>query len=250
MKILCVSDQIDPLVYSTNAKERFQNIDLVLCAGDLPSDYIDFIVSTLNKPTYFIFGNHNLSEFGFYHKQKKQNGPHPTWDIQESVLDMSGSFGAIYAGFKVLKNKRLPVSGKKGKKRPLLIAGASGSIRYNNGLNQYTDRQMFLKLLALVPNLLFNKLRYGTYLDIFLTHASPRHIHDREDPCHKGFACFNWFIKKFQPSYLVHGHIHLYDMNSPRTTQVGKTAVVNAYSYTILTLDEEQTKSAKEDKHE
>ena len=71
MKILCVSDQIDPLVYSSLAKERFASVDAILCAGDLPSDYIDFIVSTLNKPAFFIFGNHNLTEFRYYHKQKK-----------------------------------------------------------------------------------------------------------------------------------------------------------------------------------
>ena len=239
MKILCVSDQIDPLVYSTQAKERFSDIDLVLCAGDLPSDYIDFIVSTLNKPTYFIFGNHNLTEFSYYHKQKKHTGPHPTWEEEHGVLDMGGSFGAIYAGFKVLSDRKLRIQLKNGKSRPLLLAGASGSIRYNKGLNQYTDRQMSLKLMRLIPRLLFNRIRYGTYLDVFLTHASPRHIHDKEDPCHKGFDCFNTFIKRFQPTFLVHGHIHLYDMNSPRVTKVGKTTVVNAYSHTILELKDE-----------
>lgn len=239
MKILCVSDQIDPLVYSTGAKERFSDIDLILCAGDLPSDYIDFIVSTLNKQTYFIFGNHNLSEFGYYHKQhKKQGGSQSAWQDERSAIDLKGSFGAIYAGFRILKDKKLLVALPGGKKRPLLIAGASGSIRYNNGLNQYTNRQMFIKLLALVPRLLYNRVRYGTYLDIFLTHASPRHIHDKEDPCHKGFECFNWFIRRFQPTYLVHGHIHLYDMNTPRVTKVGRTTVVNAYSHTILELGE------------
>ncbi|MBR1722006.1 MAG: metallophosphoesterase, partial [Treponema sp.] len=214
MKILCVSDQIDPLVYSTGAKERFSDIDLILCAGDLPSDYIDFIVSTLNKQTYFIFGNHNLTEFGYYHKQKAQKGPHPTWD-DHPLMEFQNSHGAIYAGFKVLKDKHFKIRRQNGKLRPLLIAGASGSIKYNNGLCQYTNMQMFLFLIALTPKLIFNRIRYGTYLDIFLTHASPRHIHDKEDPCHKGFECFNWFIKRFQPTYLVHGHIHLYDMNTP-----------------------------------
>lgn len=236
MKILCVSDQIDPLVYSTQAKERFADIDLILCAGDLPSDYIDFIVSTLNKPTYFIFGNHNLSEFGYYHRRRRQAGAHPVWQEEHGALDMGGSHGAVYAGFRSLKDEHLRVMLPNGKTRPLLIAGASGSLRYNNGLNQYTDRQMFLRLLTVLPGLLWNRIRYGAYLDIFLTHASPRHIHDKEDPCHKGFECFNTFIKRFRPTFLVHGHIHLYDMNSPRVTKVDKTTVVNAFSHIILSL--------------
>ena len=33
MKILCVSDQIDPLIYNQNARKNFPDIDLILCAG-------------------------------------------------------------------------------------------------------------------------------------------------------------------------------------------------------------------------
>ncbi|MGL4985675.1 MAG: metallophosphoesterase, partial [Treponemataceae bacterium] len=153
MRILCVSDQIDPLVYSNAAKERFKDIDLILCAGDLPMEYVDFIVSTLNKPTYFIFGNHNLTEFKYYHHGEQANG------------DLSSCHGATYAGFKVLKTQNL------------LIAGSSGSLEYNKGLNQYSDKIMFFLLLKMVPRLLYNKLRYKRYIDIFLTHAPPQGIH-------------------------------------------------------------------------
>lgn len=241
MKILCVSDQLDPLVYSTTAKERFSDVDAVLCAGDLPSDYIDFIVSTLNKPTFFVFGNHNLTEFSYYHRRASaSHGAHPTFQKEYSTYDLSHEHGAVYAGFKTVKERSLSVTTITGRKTPLLLAGASGSMRYNNGLCQYTDRQMFFHLLALAPALLWNKIRYGRYLDIFLTHASPRHIHDREDACHKGFDCFNWFIKHFKPTYLVHGHIHLYDMNTPRFTVSDKTTVVNAFSHCIIELKGER----------
>ena len=65
MKILCVSDMIDPLIYNQNASSFFSDVDMILCAGDLPMDYVDFIVSIFNKPTFFIFGNHNLNEFHY-----------------------------------------------------------------------------------------------------------------------------------------------------------------------------------------
>ena len=45
MKILCISDQIDPLIYSVNIKERYQDVDLVISAGDLPMEYLEFIKS-------------------------------------------------------------------------------------------------------------------------------------------------------------------------------------------------------------
>ena len=226
MKILCVSDMIDPLIYNQNASSLFSDIDMILCAGDLPMDYVDFIVSMFNKPTYFIFGNHNLNEFHYYHSSAHAPA--------EKRGETHGH-GAAYCGFRVIRDKTLsfadPVTGKK---TPLLIAGVSGSRKYNNGLNQYSEGEMKRRLIGMIPSLLWNKLRYGRYLDIFLTHASPRGIHDKEDPCHVGFECFNWFIKKFSPVYLVHGHIHLYDIRDRRVTESGATTVVNAYAHCLI----------------
>ena len=218
MKLLCVSDQIDPYVYNSAAKERFGDVDAVLSAGDLPDEYLDFISGALNKPVFFVFGNHNLKSFLHYHG-----------------LPLKGEFrmenefpatGATYIGFKCLKADKM------------LIAGASGCIRYNNGPCQYTERQMAFKLLRLVPRLILNKLRYGRYLDVFITHAAPLGIHDKADPCHKGFKCFLKFMHVFKPKYLLHGHIHLYDLQAERVTQFESTTVINVYSrYVIETGD-------------
>ena len=239
MKILCVSDYVDPLIYNQNVKQVFSDVDLVLCAGDLPLDYVDFIVTMLNKPVYFIFGNHNLNDFAYYHKSAASENP----DFR-TMNNGNYGHGGIYAGFKVLKDDSLAYTDPRtGKKTPLLIAGVSGSLMYNKGLNQYTERQMKLKLLLMVPALIKNKIKYGRYLDILLTHASPRHIHDKEDPCHKGFECFNWFISKFKPAYLIHGHIHLYDAREKRITQVGETTVLNAYAH--WTIEYPQTEHNK-----
>ena len=231
MKILCLSDYVDPLIYNQNIREVFGDVDLVLCAGDLPLDYVDFVVTMLNKPTYFIFGNHNLKDFAYYHKAARYS----TQAIQSNYKQVTFGHGGIYAGFKVFEDTSFEITDPAtGKKTPLLIAGVSGSVEYNKGLNQYTEGQMKRKLRQMIPSLIKNKIKYGRYLDILLTHASPRHIHDKEDPCHKGFECFNWFIKKFKPVYLIHGHIHLYDMREERVTVSENTTVVNAYAHWII----------------
>lgn len=233
MKILCVSDYVDPLIYNQNVKEIFPDIDAIICAGDLPMDYIDFIVSVFNKPTYFIFGNHNLKDFGFYHKIDSPQGE------QQYMERKHHGSGAKYMGFKTSVENIFTIKDSvTGKERPLLMAGVSGSLKYNNGLCQYSDFEMKLKLIKMIPKLLKNKKKYGTYLDIFLTHATPRHIHDHEDPCHKGFECFNWFIEKFKPTYMIHGHIHLYDMREERIGVYNNTTVINAYAHHILEIPE------------
>ena len=98
--------------------------------------------------------------------------------------------------------------------------------------------------------LIKNKIKYGRYLDILLTHASPRHIHDKEDPCHKGFECFNWFIKKFKPAYLIHGHIHLYDLRETRVTQSEDTTVVNAYAHWLIEFPKPKDQTQNEGKND
>ncbi len=172
MKILCLSDYVDPLIYNQNLRQTFGDVDLVLCAGDLPLDYVDFVVTMLNKPTYFIFGNHNLNDFSYYHKSMT-NLP----EAQNSETNRENfGHGGTYAGFKVFRDNSLSyIDPATGKRTPLLLAGVSGSLLYNKGLNQYTEKQMKGKLLKMVPALIKNKLKYGRYIDILLTHASPRH---------------------------------------------------------------------------
>lgn len=253
MKILCVSDQIDPLVYSSSAKERFADVDVVLCAGDLAMEYVDFIVSTLNKPTYFVFGNHNLKEFHFYHPSAQRLNNSATYEVGHYTC----SHGARYLGFcchtekSIFKNASLQrqdastngnahkksAKKTKAKKDVLLLAGASGSMLYNKGLCQYSDNDMFCKLFLMVPRLLFNKIKYGRYLDIFLTHSPPLNIHDKKDLCHKGFKCYRWFLSTFKPRYMIHGHIHLYDIHDTRVSQFEETTIINAFSHYILEFD-------------
>ncbi|GHV91559.1 metallophosphoesterase [Spirochaetia bacterium] len=232
MKILCISDQIDPLVYTNTIKERFGDVDLILSAGDLPMDYLDFIVSSLNKPLLFVFGNHNLNELKYYTQKE------PFIPVIDGRIDYHSS-GATH------------ISGRVVREGGLIIAGLGGSMRYNRGENQFTDFQMKLEILKLVPALVFNRIFRGRYLDILLTHASPRGIHDKEDKCHWGFKSFLWFMRKFKPKYLIHGHIHLYDLADVRLTQYEKTQVINAYSQYIIDtgargMDDEGTlKNAK-----
>ncbi len=220
MKILCVSDHIDPLVYSNSIKERFGDVKLVIGAGDLDLDYYGFIVSSLNVPLCFVFGNHNLKKIQDYRKEYRTN---PAWD---SPYSLPQTYGSTYVGGKVVKVKHL------------LIAGLGGSMKYNAGPNQFSNTGMMLYSLRILPRLLFNRIVYGRFLDILVTHAPPEGIHDRDDPCHRGFRFFRTFIRLFKPRYLVHGHVHLYDLNASRETLVDSTRVVNAYDHHVIEIED------------
>ncbi|MDR2481928.1 MAG: metallophosphoesterase [Spirochaetaceae bacterium] len=220
MKILCISDEIASVIYSNLIKERFSDIDFVLAAGDLPLDYLEFIVSTLNKPLLFVFGNHNLGDFHFYKK-----GGYAPFELNLPKYFSAGGAGAIHIGSKVVKEEQL------------IFAGLGGSMRYNNGENQFTNLKMKFEMVKIIPRLFWNKFRYGRYLDILLTHAPPKGIHDKEDICHRGFSEFLWFMRFFKPKYLVHGHIHLFDNYTERKTRYYTTQVVNAFNHCIIEID-------------
>ena len=217
MRVLAVADHVDPLVYSPAIKERFPDIDLVLGAGDLPMDYYDYIVSCLNRPLVFVFGNHNLRHLEFFRGKT-------------DALTAAGAYP--HAG-----SRRMPggiyVDRKVRKIRGLLIAGLVGSPWYNGGPNQFTENQMKWTLWKLQPLLWWNR-----GVDIVISHAPPRLVHDAEDRCHRGFKSFHALIRRFSPSYFIHGHIHArFNDPSERMTIINQTKVVNSYGHYLFEID-------------
>lgn len=114
----------------------------------------------------------------------------------------------------------------------VVLAGFSGSRWYNGGINQYSEKEM---------NRSIQKMRFQFWrskgVDIVVTHAPPRYIHDAEDLCHRGFRSFSRFIDKYKPRYFLHGHIHThFDDDSERITSINSTSVINCYGYYVLEI--------------
>ncbi len=209
MLFLTVSDEVVPAIYSLNIKERFHGIDVVLGCGDLPPYYLEFIVTMLAKPCFYIDGNHNAVEY-------TEEGPELLAPRGCTLLEGRST---CYAD--------------------LLIAGLGGCLRYNQEAGaQYTEAQMMARVWKLAPRLLLNRLRYGRYLDIMLTHAPPLGIHNGPDRPHRGFQAFLRLMDLFQPRYLIHGHIHRsYGFSAVTETRYKRTLVLNTAGYRLLTVD-------------
>ncbi len=201
MKILAVSDRIDPLVYSDFCKERFKDIECIISCGDLPEHYLDFIVTNLNVPLFFVHGNH----------------------------DPSGGKGILAGGVNL--DERVIIY------KGIIIAGLEGSCWYNGGIHQYTEREMYFKYLRLLPALWWCKIRHKRFLDILVTHAPPQGVHEGSDIAHRGFSTFTHIIKKYQPRYHLHGHVHIYDHNQGRKEQFFNTQIINCYNYRIIEIN-------------
>lgn len=181
--------------------------------------YYDFIMSNLNKPLYFVFGNHHLDDYSHYDKKHGVDA-----DPFQTQAAQFKNTGAAYIECKIAKQTNM------------LLLGLGGCMRYNKGKNQFTEYGMLLKIITILPALVYNRLRYGRFLDILITHAPPYNIHDLQDVCHQGFRVFRWFMKIFKPKYLIHGHVHLYENTKNRVTRYRDTQVINAYDHFILEI--------------
>ncbi len=200
MKILSVSDYVEPILYDRFEPKRFKGVELILSCGDLPPEYLRFLSNALRVPLFYVHGNHDIRQTS-----------KPSGDCR--------NIHARLVQFKGIK-----------------ILGLEGSYWYNGGPHQYTENEMRRIVWKLRPKIW---LKGG--IDMVITHAPPLHIHDQEDPCHRGFRIFRWLIKRYAPDYFVHGHIHFDSSDtSKRQTTVNGTRVINSCGYHLFEIEHEQ----------
>jgi hypothetical protein len=210
MKILAVSDEVVDFLYSPRIKIDYSDVELILSCGDLPLDYLEFMANTLEVPLYFVWGNHDVGT---------------ERHLPNLCLPLDGR--TVTLPFGIGKNNPSPFT--------LLLAGLGGSIRYKpTGKNQYTQKEMFLRAMGLVPGFLHNHHHFGRYVDIFISHSPPYHIHDQEDRAHTGLKAFVPILDLFQPEWHLHGHISIYEPDSKRISQYGKTKIININPFRII----------------
>ncbi|GAC1433386.1 MAG: metallophosphoesterase [Chloroflexota bacterium] len=229
MRILAVGDVEEPLLHEHFRPERWQGentIDLLISCGDLPAEYLDFLITVFRVPGYFVAGNHDM---------EYMTNPPPGWDN----LD-----GRVVAH------------------RGIRLAGFAGCMRYGNRDDpfQLTEREMARKALFMRPSLWRSR-----GVDLVISHAAPPicpvaylpcrdpvggarpcahpdlpgHLEtcpDAPDLCHHGFLTFRTVIQRYQPRFWLHGHNHLSYARTQRVHHVNTTQVINVYGHTIIDI--------------
>ena len=120
--------------------------------------------------------------------------------------------------------------------RGLRILGLGGCVWYRPGAHQYTEREMRKR----IRKLRWEIAKYGG-VDIVVTHAPPRNLGDDNDPAHWGFEALLELLDKYNPQYLIHGHVHSnYGMSRSRIHTRGSSTIINAFErYTLDIPDRE-----------
>jgi Icc-related predicted phosphoesterase len=187
--ILAIADEVHPALYDHFEPERWRDIDLILSAGDVPPDYLDVLATGLNVPILYVRGNHD----GDYARTS-------------------------YQGFENVHGRIVQVHG-------LRIVGFEGSMRYNDGPCQLTEREM-----SRIVNWTRLKALWQGKPDIVLAHAPLAGFNDGTDTCHRGFACYRRAIRSWKPAFFVHGHTHSH-YGRELVGRLDDTTVINAFGF-------------------
>lgn len=106
MKILVLADQPSKWLWDFYEEGKLSGIDLILSCGDLPAEYLSFLVTFSNCPLLYVSGNHD-------HYDRKP--PEGCICVEDQIYE--------YEGIRIL--------------------GLGGCMRYMPGRsNQYTEKEM------------------------------------------------------------------------------------------------------------
>jgi hypothetical protein len=221
-RILAIADIVDESIGPASIASIRPS--LVVSCGDLPADYLEYVVTIANVPLLWVPGNHDPDHRG---------RPEAT-----TPLVLPGQMQPVGWGFWEDASAGPPgctaIDGEVVQEAGLLVGGLGGSIRYREGPNQYTQSEMRRRALRLE---LKTRLRHPRRrLDVLVTHSPPLGVGDADDPAHRGFASLHRLAKKLSPKVLLHGHVHPH-AGAPPERLVGHTRVVNAAPRRVIEVE-------------
>ncbi len=213
--VLAVSDEVDEALYADLGPVRAA--ELIVACGDLPFDYLGYLMNCLDVPLAFVPGNHDPDLSGYQ-------------DSRAGLTIRAGlparapwPDGAVNADGRIVD-----IAG-------LRIAGLGGCRRYSSGPNQYSDRQQASRARSLRRRARWRRLRGNPPVDVLLTHAPPLGVGDGADPAHRGFSALHGLVAGLQPGIMLHGHVLPHDAAVP-TRPLSGTEVRNVTGRHLLEI--------------
>lgn len=227
-RILAIADEVDESLYGPTLKQL--EPDIVLSCGDLPFEYLEYIVTVLSVPLLFVPGNHDpdlrtrrpVQPEPVRSGRPFQSGASTDWFLSGTLASPPGPEGCVNVDGAIVNDKGLTV------------AGLGGSVRYAEGPNRYTQGQMRRRALRLEARGRLRRAFRRDGVDVLITHSPPFEVGDiPDDPAHVGFSAFHRLVEKLRPRLFLHGHVHPYGEKQP-DRWLGETRVVNVVPHRLL----------------
>jgi Icc-related predicted phosphoesterase len=230
-RILAIADEVADPLYGP-ALERLAP-DVVLSCGDLPFEYLEYIVTVLSVPLLYVPGNHDpdlrrhrAEEYAEHrHDLLIGSGTSPDRALVRAYAPPPGPEGCVN------------VDGRIAQAAGLVVAGLGGSVNYAPGPNRYAQAEMRRRALRLQARTMLGRPFGGGRVDVLITHSPPLGVGDEpDDPAHVGFAAFRPLVRRLRPRLMLHGHVHPHGRARPDHVLNG-TRVVNVVPYKLLEVE-------------
>jgi hypothetical protein len=197
IRLLVVSDSMDPTLLERRNRQALGPIDLIVGCGDLDCNDLSFIADGFDAPLVYVFGNHDAPE-----RWASSTGFCPEPIHSTAVRHL---LGLAVAG--------LSWPGGRGKE-----ATRSERTAWNQALSLAARR------LGKTDPL------------IVISHGAPLGAGDMPDGTyHRGFRGYRWLMDRLAPPLWLHGHTPL-AVRSDWRLQVGRTTLVNATGAVVIGL--------------
>lgn len=174
IRILAVADEVDQALYGSRLNEL--RPDLILGCGDLPFDYLEYLPAKAEVPLLYVHGNHDPSP-----RRQVESAYLPAEYPQQSPSSVLGCVNP--------EDRWKDEVG-------LRIASLGGSIRYNDGDNQFTQAEMRRRVRRPTRRARIRQWWDRRSVDIVIAHSPLLDCGDERDGPHRGFAAFHRLIEQ------------------------------------------------------
>jgi hypothetical protein len=173
IRMLAVSDAIDPALDHAVNRDAIGRVDVIVGCGDLDPSYLGFLADAFCVPVAYVRGNH---DHGGQWERMGSGAPHPL---------ASGRLVEV-GGITVVPFEWPGIDGRRAARRD-----ESGA---------------WLDTLRAEWSLLQRKLSGRSGAIMVISHAPPRGVGDATDPYHVGYAGYRWLLERHHPPVWLHGH--------------------------------------------
>jgi uncharacterized protein len=197
IRILAVSDVLEPTFTDRRNRSRMGSIDLILGCGDLDFDDLAFVADSFDAPLVYVRGNHDTGE-----RWSRSTGSCPVPMEPNSIVRRSG-----------------------------LSIGGMGWPSIHDREAARSESGAWRQALALATR----RLGHTGPL-IVISHVPPSGAGDvPTDVYHRGFSGYAWLLRRLQPVLWLHGHTPL--AATPQWhVAAGATQVVNVTGAVLIEL--------------
>jgi len=197
VRILAVSDVLEPALNDRRNKEAMGSLDLILGCGDLDFDDLAYVADSFDAPLLYVRGNHDTGE-----RWRRSSGTCPVPMASSTVMKANG----------------------------LCIGGLSwpGVHDRESGRSESGAWRQAIALAA-------RRVGHAEPL-LVISHVPPAGVGDvPTDAYHRGFSGYAWLLRTLQPRLWLHGHTPL--ASTPDWhLRAGPTDVINVTGAVLIEL--------------